>query len=193
MAFDRSSFQQKIGPLKKIQSENTGHMLLYEAILRLEERYSNRLGEQSNTAELIVKLVWWHHASNAPKCTTISNFASVLHKNELTDFAKIINVFMPPDNQLSERIDIVDLTTLAQSVVQEINSNDIYVYCQLDSQKRIGHKIVKIEFTDKVHPKLNKNFCDTIRELEWFIPQGYEAEKKFVELAQLNYKRYRKD
>lgn len=195
MAFDLSKFQQNIVPVKKVSStQSSGHMFLYEALLRLEERVSNRLdGDKNNTAEFIIKLVWWHHASNQPRCTTIRNYASVLHNNELTDFAKILNAFLPPDKQLAERIDIIDLVKLADSVVTAINSEEIYCFCQIDSKQKIGHKIVRFELTDKIHPKLNRPFCDTIRELEWFIPPGYENEPKFQELSKLNRDRYRKE
>ena len=190
MAFDLASFQRELSIPTKINTQSSGHMLLYEARLSREDRYSNELGRANVTAELWLKLVWWHAAAKKPRASTVHCYAGVLNHNELTDFAKIINAFLPPDKHLKERVDLKELVALAFGIVEAINNQEIYCYCHIDSKQRIGKKLTRFEITDQPHPKINKAVCNADKTLEWFIPHRHTSEQKFKELAELNRKRW---
>lgn len=185
MAFDTSKYQDKIVTPKRIPDEPAGLMMLYEALLTRVER----VGE--NTAELSLKLIWYHAADKKPRVTCIHSFASVLNNNELTDFAKIMNEFLPSGERLTGRVDLHELVTMAVGVVEAINHEEYFVYCYIDNKARIGKKLKRFECADKRHPILSREYCDSFKELEWYIPPGYEGEGKFKKLAELNRKRWR--
>lgn len=190
MPFDLAAFQQELSVPKKIATQPSGHMLLYEAKLVRVERLRSDDGKNNNTAELFLKLIWWHHASGKPRATTVHSFASVLHHGELTDFAKIINSFLPDDKKLESKVDMLELVTLSHSIVEAINSSEIYCFCFVNGKNRIGKKLERFEITENVNHRLSRELCDSIRELEWHIPVGYEHDKKYQELAALNRKRW---
>lgn len=183
MAFDAEKFKKKLSSPKTIQSEQSGHMFLYEALLSPVQR----LG--SSTLELSLKIIWYHHADRRPRCTSIHNYASVIHHGEITDFAKILNGFLGKENAMSSHVDMDELIALAKQIVDTINTEEVYCYCHINNKNRIGKRIEKFEVTNNIHPILNRSYCDTFKDLTWFIPEGYENEGKFKKLQKLNFKR----
>lgn len=191
MAFDLAKFQQELSVPKKIINDAAGLMLLYEARLEYIERVRDEDGSSNNTVELWLKLVWWHNASSKPRASTIHSYASVLLHDELTDFAKIMNAFLPPDKQLDGMVDLVELVTLADSIVKSINTNEIFCYTMIDNKQKIGKKLKRFQLTEKTHPKLTRELCDSKPDLEWYIPEKHSNEKIYQELAKLNRERWK--
>lgn len=187
MNFDISRYQDKIIAPKKIPDEPAGLMMLYEALLHRIERVGGV------TAELSLKLVWYSARDKRPRCTSIHSFASVLNNKELTDFAKIMNCFLPDGEKLTGIVDLKELVTMAVGVVEAINHEEFFVYCYIDNKARIGKKLKRFEVADKKHPMLSREICDGVKDLEWYIPPQYENEKKFKLLSDLNRKRWRSD
>lgn len=187
MNFDVSKYQAQIIIPEKIPEVPSGLMMLYEALITRVDRVD------SVTAELSLKMVYYHNADKKPRASSIHSFASVLNNNELTDFAKIMNAFLPDDQKLTSRVNLKQLVTMAMPIIEAINHEEYFVYCYIDSKQRIGKKLVRFEPTDKRHPMISREICDGIRELEWYIPPGYENEKKFKQLAELNRKRWKRE